>query len=480
MTVSTPNTPIANTFSSPSPPPPPVPAVPASYARRPSASRPSVSPQSNRTIEAPPRKSSVDITIDSPKLSPSAVAMGRERSSHSLSPKENRRRSLSMNSASAAVKLGLGVAGSDRLGAPPAPMRVPSRSEEERLKKELQRWKLDLDGVLGSIGDGVGGISPDLSARSTSPSGDTPPAPVVLTPRVDLPTFAPLESAFMGRSISTPPRRPTWNEEWTQGEEPVVTQRSASLPTSSLSPLPPLPSEIDAEESPELPSISPVPEQPESSPVELLASPAMESAQQSPATTLDESSPSSKTPSALPATLPDGPESASRRHSLNQEGLGLGLGLATITESSHSRDSSFANADTTPRRPHTADASVPPFVVTKSPSPSTNGGPASPSSTTPKLSNTRNKAARQSVVTYPTFVRTASLPGSRTGSTASLGSDPSLRRGGHKSTEQALGAGDDLPSEALEEKARIAAQRCWDEDTSFLEPKKIAEWLGSS
>lgn len=429
----------------------------------------------NRTLEAPPRKSSIDITIDSPKPSVSPERKGHERSSHSLSPKENRRRSLSMSSASAAVKLGLGVPGSDRLGAPPAPKRVSSRSEEERLKKELQRWKLDLDGVLGSIGDSVGGVSPDLSARSTSPNGDTPPAPNVPTPRVDLPPFIPLESAFMGRSISTPPRRPTWNEEWAQGEEPVVTQRSASLPTSSLSPLPPLPSGLALEDSPELPTISPLREQPDSSPVEMLASPAMESARQSPTTSLDESS-----SSAIPAALPDGLESASRRHSLNQEGLGLGLGLATITESSHSRDSSLANADTTPRRPHTADASIPPFVLTKSPSPSTNGGPTSPSSTTPKLSNTRNKAARQSVVTYPIVARTSSLPGSRTGSSISLGSDPSLRRGGHKSTEQALGAGEELSSEALEEKARITAQRCWDEDKSFLEPKKIAEWLGSS
>lgn len=483
-TYSAPNTPIANTFRSTPSAPPPVPAVPDAYARRPSTVRPSTSPTISRAGEASPRKSSIDITIDSPKLSPlpPVEPLARERSNQSLSPKDLRRRSLSMNSATAATLLHLGAAGSDRPGAPPAPKRVSNRTEEDRLKKELQRWKLDLDGVLGSIGDGVGGLSPDLSARTASTKQDTPPSPTASSPRVDLPNFAPIEAAFMGRSASNPPKRPKWNDEWLAQGEPVVTKRSASLPTSSLSPLPPLPvneAEEQQDTTPQILLVSPVTDPPtDDSPVEMLASPAMAS-EHSP-DTADEPSPSSSTPVALPPAILDGLGSSNRRHS-TQEGLGLGLGLATISESSHSRDSSLTTptkADTTPRRPHTADATLPPppFLFTQSESPSSNGAPSSTSAV--KLSNQRNRAARQSVVTYPSAVRPGSLPNSMAGSTVSLGSEPSLRGGGHKSME--LGPGDETSGEAFEERGRIAAQRCWDEDASFIEPKKIAEWLGSA
>lgn len=32
---------------------------------------------------------------------------------------------------------------------------------------------------------------------------------------------------------------------------------------------------------------------------------------------------------------------------------------------------------------------------------------------------------------------------------------------------------------SIEQRGKGFAQRCWDEDVTFLEPKKIAEWLGS-
>lgn len=354
-----------------------------------------------------------------------------------------------MNSASAATLMRLGSSGSERsLGGTTS---SPSRTEEERLKKELQHWKLDLDGVLGSVGGSSPGSTRGVSAAST--------------PRVELPSFTPLEAAFMGRSTSTPPRRPTWADDWSGSgskDEPKVTQRSASLPTSSLSPLPPIPTNESPDQSPEIRLVDGAGVG-DNSPVEMLASPAMESAEAD----QTESSSSFSATTALPPPVPSVAAPSAVDTSSVDSGLGLGLGLPTITESSHSRDSSLATPtkdtlEMTPRRPSTADgATIPPFVLTESPS-----TPAPPAA---HLSNQRNKAARQSVVTYPSSssVARSSLPGSKNASSTSLNSDPQRRADG-----QAVG-------ETLEEQAKDAAQRCWDEDGSFLVPKKIAEWLGS-
>lgn len=65
----------------------------------------------------------------------------------------------------------------------------------------------------------------------------------------------------------------------------------------------------------------------------------------------------------------------------------------------------------------------------------------------------------------------------------SLHSDPSLKRGSSRSVEASSGGEEGIHmalGESLEERAKIFAQRCWDEDSSFLEPRKIAEWLGSA
>lgn len=164
----------------------------------------------------------------------------------------------------------------------------------------------------------------------------------------------------------------------------------------------------------------------------------------------------------------------SRRNSVAMDGLGLGL--ETITETSHSRENSLA----TPYFEPPVDASSPidaarpiasvsPIIANSAstsplPSSSTNSLQSSFSST---LAN-RKTAMRQSVVVYPA------------GKSFNFSSE-SLRRSISVPPSPAIQSPDSpAGSDSFEERAREFAQRCWDEDETFLEPKKIAEWLGAT
>lgn len=359
------------------------------------------------------------------------------------------------------------------------------------MKRELQRWKIDLDGVLGSIGDGPGRLSPDLTRSH-------PPVPPLVGPQIDLPTFTPLEAAFTGRPTSSP-RRPSWNADWAtkQREQqkldsppPTVTQRSASLPTSA-----PLTNGGAArtverrEKQVENPSL-------------VVNSPRAGGTQ---STLSDDEKPVPPLPTNQALTPP-------LTEPYVEAEDGLPNGLATISEA-HSRESSAAT--TLPSSSSSLSTLAPPsFVFTQTPSspPTTTSIPApssivnasaSPSPTSspaPKLSNMRNKAARQSVVAYPSTASSSSaLAGSslaRPGrsssipaSSASLSSTAAtLTTGAKKSVnsvvmEDSLAEGEEEENEVDEEeneKARNLAKRCWDEDESFLERRKIAQWLGSA
>ncbi|GAA6001536.1 hypothetical protein JCM10207_006712 [Rhodosporidiobolus poonsookiae] len=488
--VSAPNTPLDSAFA------PPVPPLPTSYARKNSSSK--APPLTNLHKESIPRNSSVDIEI-SPRLV--ATSMAREQSQNSMvsdrsalttsSSRSARRRSVSLTSPV--------LASSDPASTTVSRARRPSASpragtaEDDQLRYELRQWRLGVDGVLG-----VGGTSPNPGSSPTVGGRSTPSKSRMLTPSNGSPTLLRTQAP----SPAANGRRPSLPEGKALPDPPAseipagVQQRSKSLPTSAL-----LPPTADLP-----PSIR-------------LVSPAATSSTASPAP----SSASTATELALPpaSLLPpasSSPSRASKRHSIAEpEGIGLGVALEPIAEGAHSRESSATS-------PAGREGAMTPVKLARTLSDpgaaaGTPDGTASPTPTkefhTPRSgagtpvaatagagagagaskSNQRAGVVRGSIVGYPPVGAPAaalrSLPASLAGSSASLGSS-SVASGracagagagaGRRQTARQVQAAEDeaMSVEELEEKASGLAKRCWDEDESFLERRKIAEWLGSS
>lgn len=315
--------------------------------------------------------------------------------------------------------------------------------------------------MLGSVGDGDGLLlSPNggTSKVVAKKAAAEPPSPVV-----GLPKFTPLDLSFPGASPSASSEkvRPTWDTNWTNGslqpcgttDPPTfVPPRAASLPNPSLDSFPAastststLPHPLSA--SPISPPPAPLADEPMDPPRIRLVSPDP-SFSDDPDDEFDSSPPSiSQTTRDKRLSLIPGPAS-----------------LATITESSHSRESSL----TTPTKPSPVLATpepsrAPPLVFTQSPSPGSTVQSSQPPS---------RKHVRQSVVAYPAGRAFSSTPGqSSSSSRTSLQSDGLERREEIRSAEE-----EGMP---LKEKTQLLAQRCWDEDGSLVESRKLAEWLGS-
>lgn len=270
---------------------------------------------------------------------------------------------------------------------PPRTARPTSKmSEDDRLRTELRRWKVDSDGVI----DPTGNKSPD-SNKSTRNSPSLPTLPSQTSPSVVL---------RPDRSISAPER-----------------SQFSSLPDSPKS-LPLLhPVELEA------PSID--------SPVNAMGTPSIRLV----------------TPSVFVNHAMNDDEPS------NGEGNspavdGLGLSLETIEEATHSRESSLAPPD-----PSSSTLSLDNFGATGLP-PSF----VSLSADSSPVLSSRKAMPRQSVVGYPS------------------GRSPTFL----ESSQLSIPPDSPLVSETFEERAKGFAQRCWDEDETFLEPRKIAEWLGST
>lgn len=348
---------------------------------------------SNQSTESNPRRRSVSLSSYSPKLLPQS----HPQPSASLTPPSGR---------------------------PGLDHRL-SRTEEDRLYSELKGWKLDDNGVL--IGEGLKNGTPSPVASRTTNSGGKR--------RLDLPTFAP-DPAGTGRKASWQGAAGTHSDD---PDEPVVTQRSKSLPPAGVG--------IDTDQ-------------------RAVSTPLASSSDQPPAIRLVSPATSLKDLPPAPASAP-APSNPADAESLGDT---PGLGLSTIIESAHSRDNSLVSS---PVSPQVEDALVtgkndsqtsvphetsPATMATPLPSFAVTGSPASgtPHSTFSSTSNQRSPLSRQSIVAHPLAHRT---PSSASSKTAMPSLDPNL---------------------PFEEQAQTAAQRCWDEDASFIEARKMAEWLGSA
>lgn len=247
-----------------------------------------------------------------------------------------------------------------------------------------------------------------------------------------------------------------------------LAQRSASLPTSAL--LPPRPSSASSASS-------------------RAASPLIPKAPPSPADSAS-TLPAPHTSSARGLTPPP----LSKRHSIaDPEELGLGLAaLDPVAEGLHSRDGSALGTPVKggyggggKEELATPLAATAPRLTKQSASPNAElydgrtpvgagGGAGGPS-------NQRHGVTRASIVGYPSTANTSSSSilspvGLSTSSPARPG--PAARAKSKKQREEEELSG--LSEEVVEAKAKVLAERCWDEDETFLERRKIAEWLGSA
>lgn len=313
---------------------------------------------------------------------------------------------------------------------PERPGQRLSRDEEDRLLNELQRWKLDENGVL----TGEAGDSP-LAKRSP-----------LARKRLEMPSFAPeeqnpqpgLSTQPWPSQASGSPRKTSWHGDASPLREhfvePIVTQRSNSLPPTAS-----IPSSTQLRDTTEdgRPSIR-------------LVSPTHSSKElpQEPIGTLAQHS------NANAAAVARGAEEAA----LNSK-PGHNLGLETIIESAHSRDNSLATPTKAEASPmsRTSPTPLPSFALSSSPSPASISASA-----------TIDPGA-QSNQWRGTFPRAS-------GSNQSLPRTPTNMSNGRSVSSAHLLLDTSQP---LEEQAKAAAQKCWDEDPAFLDTKKIAEWLGS-
>ncbi|EMS23943.1 SEC7-like domain containing protein [Rhodotorula toruloides NP11] len=431
---------------------PPLPPLPSPLTRSP-ASRQNSSPRQNVVARDPrvnrrdiPQLPSTSHLPGSPTDS-SSTAMLRDDSNNSLLSAQSRssagsgsrrRRSLSLNS----VRIdGSGAEGGLAVPQQPERARRPSsRTEDDRLRRELRRWRLGVDGVLGAAGTSTTpspssfGGSPSLASQS-SPQLERTASNLSADPRPPSPSL----------SLGAEQRRASVPGDTNKPLPSLAAYRSASLPTSSLAPQPP----------------TTVAERPSSSegdtPKIRLFSPSR-SGSISSAVTVN------------PASLARGSLTRGSVSSITstEDGTGIGLGLAAITETLHSRDSTLVSP-----------AAQPATTPTRDTFPTVNDSPArlSPSSAPATVSN-RSKGDRGSIVALG-----SSLPASLAASSVSLSS--SMGPGGSRSKNRAAKAAEAAAEEAMtdeevEEKARVLATRAWDEDETFLEKRKIAEWLGTA
>ncbi|GAA5887194.1 hypothetical protein JCM5296_004558 [Sporobolomyces johnsonii] len=461
---STPTTPASSNFTFSQAPP--VPPIPATFSHdAPPKSRPSTGGH-----DSSGRNSSVDINIHSPQRPspvklPSSYAVARDESNTSListqsSSSSARRRSMSLSSMPAAALLSVDPAvnaGRDR--------RPAGKTEDDQLRKELRQWRLGVDGVLGAVGEGV---SAGTSALNGSPSKASQSSP-----QLGRALSAEETGSARRRGVSpTPPavRRPSLPEGTEKDRAlPAAGPRSASVQSSNPEPRR---NAGRSEPAADTPSIRLV----------------------SPSHTTSNPSSTDSSPLTTPRGLP------TKRHSVAvPENHAISAGLATITEGSHSRESSAATppiksaAFTSPRKTASSPSPATPTLVQNSPllgTPSSSPGASTNHSTPtappiPTLAPHRAKGYRQSIVGYPS--RPGSGPASASTSTSSVQSGsshypPVVRR--PKTAEETAGRGQGAEAmgeeEAWDEKASAFAKRCWDEDETFLERRKIAEWLGSS
>ena len=346
----------------------------------------------------------------------------------------DRRRSLSFNSLST-TKANRPVS-----SAPKDPVRS---AEDEKIRTELHRWKMELDGVIGAIGN----KSPSASGTRSPRISKSPPRegtrklsiPTPLPPSQSTPNLVSLRPdrtlSAPGRAQTTPPmlhdRPPSWDATWsdTLSPSPLISNNAASFDQATF------PEQVDT------PKIR-------------LSSP----------TTTDDR--------ALEDSVEQMPTPA-RRNSVAIDGLGLGL--ETITETSHSRENSLATpyieSPTDILSPSDTSRSITPSPIVASTS--TSNSPL-PSSSTNSLQSSfsstlasRKATMRQSVVVYPT------------GKSLNFSSE-SLKKSTSVPPSPAINPPDSPAGLNFEERAREFAQRCWDEDETFLDTKKIAEWLGTT
>ena len=423
--------------------PPPVPVIPSSFVYNPSAPvgylpTPPAFPTSSSgqlrdfgfAFDTPSSSSRNGIPSSAPAVGPKGAA----RDYFSPTGPVDRRRSLSFNSLST-TKASQPVS-----SAPKDPVRS---AEDEQIRTELHRWKMELDGVIGSIGNKSpvvgGGRSPRISKSPPRDNTRKLSIPTPLPPSQSSPNLVSLRPdrtlSAPGRTQTTPPllsdnRPPSWDATWsdTLSPSPLLSTNAASFEHAT-----PTEQQVDT---PKIRLSSPV-----------------------------------TTDDGLMEETGEQVPTPARRNSVAMDGLGLGL--ETITESSHSRENSLA----TPYVESPVDALSPTDATRSlSPIPSTSAAnsPLLPSSSTNSLQSSfsstlasRKAAMRQSVVVYPT------------GKSFNFSSE-SLKKSTSIPASPIINAPDSPAGLSFEERAREFAQRCWDEDETFLDPKKIAEWLGTT
>ncbi|BGP32385.1 hypothetical protein JCM10296v2_004166 [Rhodotorula toruloides] len=431
---------------------PPLPPLPSPLTRSP-APRQTSSPRQT-VVARDPRVNRRDIPqlpstsqLPGSPTDTSSTAMLRDDSNNSLLSAQSRssagsgsrrRRSLSLNS--------VRIDGSGAEGGLAVPQelerarRPSSRTEDDRLRRELRRWRLGVDGVLGAAG----------TSTTPSPSsfGGSPPLASQSSPQLERTASnlsADVRPPSPSLSLGAEQRRASVPGDTNKLLPPLTAYRSASLPTSSLAPQP----------------LTTAAERPSSSendtPEIRLFSPSR-SGSVSSAVTVN--------PASLARnSLTRGSFSSTTS---TEDGTGIGLGLATITENLHSRDKTLVSS-----------AAQPATAPNRDTFPTANDSPArlSPSSAPATVSN-RSKGDCGSIVALG-----SSLPASLAASYVSLSS--SMGHGGSHSKGRAAKAAEASAEEAMtdeevEEKARVLATRAWDEDETFLDKRKIAEWLGTA
>ncbi|KAM0753008.1 hypothetical protein T439DRAFT_378754 [Meredithblackwellia eburnea MCA 4105] len=483
-TLSAPVTPTSGVFSQNevAPPVPPVPSKPAAAN--------SSSPSSSPTMTTHSRKPSIDILIQKTPPKPVLARDGSSNTLHVSSPGGSVGGGSSGNSRRRSLSLGAAAAAAAALGGPPSSPgeRKKGTEETEKLRSELQQWKLDVDGVLGSIDDSVPKLDPAAGGAPPSfaplgvPLSSRPERPVSSPPTGMKPPFLP--------GISLDNRRPTWDANWakehpesaTPTPNPAAAEQGKHSSTPSSPPLPLKTSRSGSASSEKDKTLA-----------ARLATPVF------PSPLVDPFGSGSYTDT--PSIRLVSPAVSASDHTdeveplvLNSDGKseGLGIGLETIKEGSHSREGSAAN---TPSLSQTSDGTP---TATPAGSPDLSGGSSSqqgPGSLpllfaqgpSPSSGLSRKQIARQSVVAYPArppVSTTVSTSTSKSGSMSSLHSDTAINlrrtRSGTGSGGEEDSSKTDSPGASLDERATSFAQKCWDEDPNFLERKKIAEWLGST
>ncbi|KAK4056662.1 hypothetical protein OIO90_002214 [Microbotryomycetes sp. JL221] len=351
------------------------------------------------------------------------------------------------------------------------------RGEEEQLRRELRRWQLDGDGVLG-VGNGAPG-STGTSSRGTS----MPPTPMS---KADF--FR--SSSSLSSSNKSTPRRPSFQAERTSvgsstSQDPayealILQQRSLSLPGTSrhnenLSPGDQT-EELREDEFASRDSFNPKKELPpppaDTTPPDPLSGDGAHQIE-------NEEPRRPSTTSQMTIGSKDGEsQTTTTIHSVSGIGLGLGpvdpeKGSESVPTSQHELVGSKAQAA---EAPGSAEAVPAPVINidenTPSIASSTFAVPRTSLSAYPSSSNRRSVANRQSVVTFP-IGESSNFASSQPRQSAQM-------RSGRREFDILL-PGEDEHSrlEPVDVRAQKLAQRIWEEDPTLMDAKKVATWLGS-